>query len=159
IGPVLLLAVVGVVVCTFTAGFALAPISSMGLLACIALGAIIATTDPVAVVGVFRAVGAPRRLSTLVEGESLFNDAAAIAIYAVGRRRLTPSNWENLVESWEKLAFWASWLIFLFAAMQAPEQVAIIKGQWLEYFGLLAALIAAALVARAITLYGLIPML
>jgi len=83
IGPVLLLAVVGVVVCTFTAGLALWPISQMGLLACIALGAIIATTDPVAVVGIFRAVGAPRRLSTLVEGESLFNDAAAIAIFSV----------------------------------------------------------------------------
>src|SRR5436309_3213155 len=70
IGPILLLAVVGVVVCTFTAGFTLAPISDLGLLPCIALGAIIATTDPVAVVGVFRAVGAPRRLATLVEGES-----------------------------------------------------------------------------------------
>jgi len=249
IAPVLLLAVVGVVVCTFTAGFALAPISSMGLLACIAVGAIIATTDPVAVVGIFRAVGAPRRLSTLVEGEALFNDAAAIAIYSVvlgmlsspgegggalagvlgflwqfigglvagfiagqivmrvvpllhgsrlseptltigaayityvvcdhylevsgvvavassaiaisagGRRRLTPSNWENLVESWEKLAFWASSLIFLLAAMQAPQQVAYIEGKWVEYFELLLALVAAALVARAITLYGLMPLL
>src|SRR3546814_15342446 len=47
------------------------------------LGAIVATTDPVAVVGIFREVGAPRRLTTLVEGESLFNDAASIAMYSV----------------------------------------------------------------------------
>src|SRR5690606_26767692 len=45
--------------------------------------AIVATTDPVAVVGVFREVGAPKRLSTLVEGEALFNDAASIALYSV----------------------------------------------------------------------------
>src|SRR3546814_7306102 len=47
------------------------------------LGAIVATTEPVAVVGVFCEVGAPKRLTTLVEGESLFNDAASIALYSV----------------------------------------------------------------------------
>src|SRR3546814_13215507 len=47
------------------------------------LGAIVATTDPVAVVGVFREVGAPKRLNTLVEGEALFNDAASISLYSV----------------------------------------------------------------------------
>lgn len=247
IGPVLLLAVAGVVLCTFVAGFALAPISDMGLLAALALGAIIATTDPVAVVGVFRDVGAPRRLSTLVEGESLFNDAAAISIYTVavgmlvrpeggalfgvllflqqfiggvvvgalagyivirvmpllrgnrlaeatmtiasayivyvlcdhylhlsgivavgaaaiaisaaGRRRLAPANFESLVEIWEQLAFWAASLIFLLAAMQAPEQLHHIGGKWLADLGLLVVLIVAAMAARAVTLYGLIPAL
>ena len=43
--------------------------------------------------------------------------AAALAVSAGGRRRLAPSNWENLVVTWEQLAFWASSLIFLFAAM------------------------------------------
>lgn len=33
--------------------------------------------------GIFREVGAPKRLTTLVEGESLFNDAASIALYSV----------------------------------------------------------------------------
>ncbi|MGH6920077.1 MAG: cation:proton antiporter, partial [Geminicoccaceae bacterium] len=41
------------------------------------------TTDPSAVVGIFRDIGAPGRLSRLVEGESLLNDATAIAIFAV----------------------------------------------------------------------------
>jgi len=59
------------------------PVSPVGVLACIILGAIIATTDPVAVVAIFHDIGAPRRLSTLVQGESLFNDAAAIAIYSL----------------------------------------------------------------------------
>ncbi len=83
LAPILLLAVVAVVVCTVTVGFAVAAVTEVGLIACLLLGAIVATTDPVAVVGIFRDLGAPRRLSILVEGESLFNDAAAIALFAL----------------------------------------------------------------------------
>src|SRR5690606_21548783 len=36
-----------------------------------------------AVIGIFKEVGAPKRLCTIVEGESLLNDAAAIALYSV----------------------------------------------------------------------------
>ncbi len=81
--PILLLAVVAVFVATFAIGFALAPFVEHGLIACLLLGAIVATTDPSAVVGVFRDVGAPGRLIRLVEGESLLNDAAAIALVGV----------------------------------------------------------------------------
>lgn len=83
IGPILMMAIVAVVVCTVVVGFAVNAVSSYGLVACLLLGAIVATTDPVAVVGIFREVGAPKRLTTLVEGESLFNDAASIALYSV----------------------------------------------------------------------------
>jgi CPA1 family monovalent cation:H+ antiporter len=44
-------------------------------------GALIAATDPVAVVSLFKALGAPKRLTTLVESESLFNDGTAIVIF------------------------------------------------------------------------------
>lgn len=83
IGPILMMAIVAVVVCTVVVGVTLDAISSYGLVVCLLLGAIVATTDPVAVVGIFREVGAPKRLTTLVEGESLFNDAASIALYSV----------------------------------------------------------------------------
>ncbi|AFZ83061.1 cation:proton antiporter [Candidatus Kinetoplastidibacterium crithidiae] len=83
IGPILMMAIVAVVVCTIVVGFTLNEISSYGLVSCLLLGSIVATTDPVAVVGIFREVGAPKRLTTLVEGESLFNDAASIALYTV----------------------------------------------------------------------------
>src|ERR1700754_3947065 len=83
IAPILTMAVVAVVICTFVVGFSLAFASSYGLLACLLLGAIVATTDPAAVIGIFKEVGAPRRLLTLVEGESLLNDAAAISIFTV----------------------------------------------------------------------------
>jgi monovalent cation:H+ antiporter, CPA1 family len=81
--PVLLLAVVAVVICAFSVGLALAWAFGIGLAIALLLGSIVATTDPIAVVGIFRDLGAPKRLGLLVEGESLFNDAAAITLYAL----------------------------------------------------------------------------
>jgi len=83
IAPVLLLAVVAVFVCTAFVGYAVSLITGFDLAACLLMGAIIATTDPAAVVGIFKEVGAPKRLTTIVEGESLLNDAAAIALFSV----------------------------------------------------------------------------
>ena len=79
-GPVFLMAVVAVAATTAIAGFALWSVTAFSFAACLLVGAIIATTDPIAVINVFKEVGAPRRLVSLVEGESLLNDAAAIAI-------------------------------------------------------------------------------
>ncbi|MEO6952974.1 MAG: sodium:proton antiporter [Polyangia bacterium] len=59
----------------FTAGFGFA----QGLL----FAALIVATDPIAVVGLFKTLGVPKRLATLVEGESIFNDGTAVAFYSV----------------------------------------------------------------------------
>jgi Na+:H+ antiporter len=83
VAPILLMAVVAVVVCAFCVGLTLAWVFGLSLVAALLLGSIVATTDPIAVVGIFRDLGAPKRLSLLVEGESLFNDAAAIALYGL----------------------------------------------------------------------------
>jgi CPA1 family monovalent cation:H+ antiporter len=45
------------------------------------LGAILSATDPIAVVAVFRRLRVPRSLATIVECESLFNDAVAVVLY------------------------------------------------------------------------------
>ena len=45
------------------------------------LGAILSPTDPVAVLGLFRQVKVNVRLSTIIEGESLFNDGVAGSLY------------------------------------------------------------------------------
>lgn len=47
------------------------------------LGAILSPTDPVAVLGLFRQLKVNTRLSTIIEGESLFNDGVAGALYQV----------------------------------------------------------------------------
>ncbi|HET6161394.1 MAG TPA: cation:proton antiporter [Dongiaceae bacterium] len=83
LAPILVMAVIAVVVCMLVVGFTLASLTDYGLIACLMLGAIIATTDPAAVVGIFREIGAPQRLTMLVEGESLLNDAAAIALFSM----------------------------------------------------------------------------
>ncbi|MDO9015282.1 MAG: sodium:proton antiporter [Deltaproteobacteria bacterium] len=45
--------------------------------------ALLAATDPIAVVGLFKSLGAPRRLMVLVEGESLLNDGTAVVVFSL----------------------------------------------------------------------------
>ncbi len=253
LGPVLLLAIVAVLVCTAVAGLATwwawgiwhGQATQRALVVCLLLASIIATTDPAAVVGIFRDLGAPRRLSILVEGESLFNDAAAIVLSTLlltmltqggepnlaaagldflvkflggvavgwgmgwatalivtplrnqpqseitltlalaylsfilaehylhvsgvvavvmaglvmasrGRTRLSPESWQGLEHVWGQLGFWANSLIFLFASMLVPPT--LLNARW-SHLALLAALVAGALVARALVVFGLLPVL
>ncbi len=81
--PILTLAVVAVVVATLSIGYALSWASTLPLAACFLVGAIVSTTDPSAVVSIFRSISAPRRLARIIEGESLLNDAAAIALFGL----------------------------------------------------------------------------
>jgi len=46
-------------------------------------GTLISATDPVAVLALFKEYGAPRRLSLIFEGESLFNDGTAVALFLI----------------------------------------------------------------------------
>ncbi|MBK1668977.1 hypothetical protein CKO28_13145 [Rhodovibrio sodomensis] len=80
---VLLMAVVAVVLATGLIGLSVWAFSSFSLVLCLLLGAAISTTDPSAVVSTFKEIGAPRRLLVILEGESLLNDAAAIALFTV----------------------------------------------------------------------------
>lgn len=81
--PIFVMAVVAVLVATFSVGYALSAISTLPIVACLLLGAIVSTTDPSAVVGIFRSIAAPQRLSRIIEGESLLNDAAAVALFGL----------------------------------------------------------------------------
>src|SRR5579875_3114822 len=247
--PILLLAVVAVLVATFVIGFALIPLAAtahVSAVACLMLGSIVATTDPVAVIGIFRDVGAPSRLSRLVEGESLLNDAAAITLFtlllgmllgahpervnvggalliflrnflggiaagylgarliiaalpwlrdlrlaqitttlalpylvylageqlgvsgvvaavssgltigAIGQQRISPSDWRLTQDLWEQLAFGASSLIFILAALLVPRMLPAVNWHDLLELGML---VVAATAARAIVLFGLLPAL
>lgn len=79
---ILLMAVALVVVSTaMVAGAAWLLIPSIGIPAAIALGAMCAPPDPVAVESVAGREHMPRRLITMLQSEGLFNDAAAIVIF------------------------------------------------------------------------------
>jgi monovalent cation/hydrogen antiporter len=82
IRPIGLLAV-GLVLFTMVAVAAVAHalVPSMGWAAAFALGAIVAPPDAVAATAVFQRLGVPRRLVTILEGESLLNDATALVAY------------------------------------------------------------------------------
>src|SRR6516162_11864357 len=81
--PILTLAVVAVFAAAAAIGFSLSLAAGVPLIAALLLGAIVATTDPAAVVAILRELGAPARLTRLLEGESLLNDAAAIVLFSV----------------------------------------------------------------------------
>lgn len=78
----IMLAVALVVISTaVVAGAAWLMIPGIGIPAAIALGAMVAPPDPVAVESVAGRVHMPRRLITVLQSEGLFNDAAAIVIF------------------------------------------------------------------------------
>ncbi len=81
LGPILLLAVPILLLSTFVTGFILHWSVGIQLGVAILFGALISATDPVAVVALFRELGAPRRLTVLVEGESLVNDGTALVVF------------------------------------------------------------------------------
>ena len=78
---ILLLAVPGVLITTLIVGSLVSLVTPLALPVEMVFGALISATDPVAVVALFRALGAPKRLALLVEGESLFNDGTAIVVF------------------------------------------------------------------------------
>src|SRR6266540_1847221 len=82
--PILLLAVGLTLFSTVVVGLvAHAVIPGLGLAAALALGAILAPPDAVSATAVARRTGLPRRIVTVLEGESLLNDATALVAYRV----------------------------------------------------------------------------
>ncbi len=78
---ILLLTVPGVIITTVMVGYIVGWLTPLGLPLAFVFGALISATDPVAVVALFRALSAPRRLALVVEAESLFNDGTAIVVF------------------------------------------------------------------------------
>ncbi|MDN5795029.1 MAG: cation:proton antiporter [Intrasporangium sp.] len=78
---VLLAVALVVVTVTAAAGVSLLMVQGMTAAAAIALGAVVAPPDPIAVESVSSKVGMPRRLTSVLQTEGLFNDAMAIVIF------------------------------------------------------------------------------
>lgn len=145
--PVLLLAVVAVLVATAVVGFALSAAGPFGLIPCLLLASIISTTDPAAVVAIFRDLGAPKRLSLLVEGEAVFNDAAAITIFTMLMAALTRGEAvDGLSGLWLfldhfaigsafglALGLLATWLVPFFNDNRLSELTVTVGGAYLGY--------------------------
>lgn len=82
-GPIALIAFLGVVVTTIVVGFSLNWILGIPLALALIFGAMVFATDPVSVLATFKSISAPKKLSILIEGESVLNDGAAIVVFAI----------------------------------------------------------------------------
>jgi len=83
LAPVLMLAIPALLISTSIIGLGIWYFLSVDLLIALLFGALISATDPVAVIAIFQELGTPQRLTTLVEGESLMNDASAIVLFSI----------------------------------------------------------------------------
>ncbi|GAB2765326.1 cation:proton antiporter [Salinimicrobium soli] len=84
--PVLSFATVGVLISTFLVGTGLYNILQLigmpvDYIYCLLFGALISPTDPIAVLGILKKVGIPKKLETKIVGESLFNDGVGVVVF------------------------------------------------------------------------------
>ena len=81
-GWIVLLAAPGVVISALIVALVLRAATGLPFELGMVVGAMVAATDPVAVIATFRRLGVPPRLATLVEGESLANDGTALVLFS-----------------------------------------------------------------------------
>ncbi|MCP4977609.1 MAG: sodium:proton antiporter [Maribacter sp.] len=84
--PILMFSTVGVLVSTFLVGtvvYYLLMVFNMNVdyIYCLLFGALISPTDPIAVLGILKKAGVPKKLETKIVGESLFNDGVGVVVF------------------------------------------------------------------------------
>ncbi|MEA5578200.1 sodium:proton antiporter [Anabaena sp. UHCC 0451] len=79
--PICLYAIFGVVISILGVAIGLNQLAGLSLTTALLIGASLSATDPVSVTALFRELGVGKRLVTLMEGESLFNDGMAVVAF------------------------------------------------------------------------------
>ncbi len=81
--PLLLLATLGVLMATLVTGFMVHWTIGLPVLMALLFGSIISATDPISVLAIFKDLKVEKRLSLLVEAESLLNDGTAVVLFEI----------------------------------------------------------------------------
>ena len=79
----LLLADFGLLLATMATGFLLHWVAGMPISIALLFGALISATDPISVLAIFKDLNIDRRLSVIIEGESLLNDGTAVVLFQI----------------------------------------------------------------------------
>ena len=82
-GLIFFLAFIGVLFITLFTGAVVAYLTPLPLVAALLLAAILSPTDPIAIVELFRHLKVPESLATIIESESLLNDAVGVILFVV----------------------------------------------------------------------------
>jgi CPA1 family monovalent cation:H+ antiporter len=81
--PLLLLANAGVLLAAFASGYIVHWLIGLPVLVALLFGSIISATDPISVLAIFRDLKVDKRLSLIMEGESLLNDGTAVVLFGI----------------------------------------------------------------------------
>lgn len=84
--PILVFSTLGVLVSTFLVGTSIYYLLQLlgmqiNFIYCLLFGSLISPTDPIAVLGILKKAGAPKKLETKIVGESLFNDGVGVVVF------------------------------------------------------------------------------
>jgi CPA1 family monovalent cation:H+ antiporter len=81
--PILALALGGTLLSFVLIGFGAYSLMGLPLVVAFTFAALMSATDPISVLSIFKTLGVPSRLSTTIEGESLFNDGIAVVLFQI----------------------------------------------------------------------------
>ena len=81
--PLLLLANAGVLLAALVTGYLVHWLIGLPLLIALLFGSIISATDPISVLAIFKDLRVDKRLSLIMEGESLLNDGTAVVLFGI----------------------------------------------------------------------------
>jgi len=81
--PLLVLANIGVLLATLVTGYLVHWAIGLPILIALLFGAIISATDPISVLAIFKGLRMDKRLSVIIEGESVLNDGTAVVLFQI----------------------------------------------------------------------------
>lgn len=81
--PVIALAIGGTFLSFLLVGLGSYYLLGLPIVVAFTFAALMSATDPISVISIFKSLGVPKRLVTIIEGESLFNDGVAVVLFQI----------------------------------------------------------------------------